>query len=115
MIKRSAKRAICNSSLLRSQHLHDVHARCAGSGQQRRQYSRGHEKRCRPGDRQHAGHLNYAEHAARELHQRNSGERTGNDPRGGYHRALAEDAGQQATRLGPDGEADAELTQASYL
>ena len=37
--------------LLRSQHLHHVHTRCAAGGQQRREDRRGHQKYRRSGDR----------------------------------------------------------------
>ena len=62
-----------------TQRLHDVHTRRTGSGQQRREDRRGPR-------------------------QRDSAERTGNDSRGRDDRALAEDAGQQMTRRGSDGE-----------
>jgi hypothetical protein len=54
----------------------DIHTRRPGRGQERREDRRGHEQRCRSGDRQRARHPHHAEQPVRELRQRESDERT---------------------------------------
>ena len=96
----------------RSQRLHDIsHATRGQRAAATRGSPRSRSSAAAPAIGSRLGHLNHAEQRAREPRQRDSAERADNDARGGYHRALAEDAGQQLTRLGSDGEADAELAR----